>query len=151
MPFQKGNQINAGKKHTLESRKKMSAWQIGRKHTEETKRKISQSGKGRKVSEETRKKKSGANHPMWKGGGVTWMKLQARLRDNDVCQICGLREPEIMQVDHIQPRALYPELAAVLENLMTVCPNCHARKTNREKRAKIFPKVGKNKFGRIPK
>ncbi len=60
----------SGKKHTVETRKKMSKKATGRKHSEETRRKISEKLKGRKHekhSEETKRKireslkKSGAN------------------------------------------------------------------------------------------
>ena len=50
--------------------------------------------------------------------------------------MCGMTEPEIMQVDHIKPKSLFPELKAELTNLMTLCPNCHARKTIKEKKQK---------------
>ncbi len=45
-----------------------------------------------------------------------------------------MREPEIMTADHILPKSMYPELKFELNNLITLCPNCHARKTIREKK-----------------
>jgi hypothetical protein len=83
-----------GKKHSEETRKKMSVSHIGqkisqetkdkiskvvkgRKHTEYSKLKMSLAQTGRKHSEESKKKMSysrkmlgiyGENHPMWKGG-----------------------------------------------------------------------------------
>jgi group I intron endonuclease len=69
-----------GKKHTEETKKKMSdaakgkekPWLSGRKISEETKEKISQSNKGKKLSEETKQKisknhhnVSGKNNPMF--------------------------------------------------------------------------------------
>lgn len=116
-------------------------------HTEETKLKISESGKGRVpwnkfmkglhvMSEETRKKMSEAHKGerawSWAGGKWPYKKRQVKTRDNYTCQICGLRDPEIMEVDHIKPKKRFPELALELENLVTLCPNCHRRKTNRE-------------------
>lgn len=50
-----------GKKHTDESRKKMSAALTGKKHSEESKRKMSESRKGKKFSEEHKRKMSEAN------------------------------------------------------------------------------------------
>lgn len=76
-----------------------------------------------------RKKISGAQSYLWKGGSLYWAKQQVKKYDDYTCQVCGLREPEIMEVDHIKPIALNPELKASLQNLMTLCPNCHARKT----------------------
>lgn len=64
----------------------------------------------------------------WKGG-TSIKKEEAKIRDNYICQICGLYEPLIMVVDHIRPQVIRPDLKYVLDNLMTLCPNCHARKT----------------------
>jgi 5-methylcytosine-specific restriction endonuclease McrA len=96
-----------GKKHSLESRRKMSQsqkeriakfkeetgksnWNVGRKYSEERCRKISESRKGIKFSDEHRQKlsekKKMANHPKWKGGisklpeYVAWHSRRRRLR-----------------------------------------------------------------------
>lgn len=159
MPFQKGNKLQL-KFHSKSTKKKISKARLGKHypklsaafsgknhprfgkpHSEETKRKLRLSNKGKVHS-----KVAGANHPNWKGGSLSYLKRQVKVRDDYTCMICGFREPEIMQVDHIQPRAVYPELNLVLNNLMTICPNCNARKTIKEKRSKIFIKVGKNQF-----
>lgn len=58
MPFQKGNKIWLGKKHTEKSKEKMSLFQIGQKRSKKTKEKIRKACRGRKVSDETRKKLS---------------------------------------------------------------------------------------------
>jgi len=70
----------------------------------------------------------------WKGGGMSYWRRKALKRDEYTCQRCGLRDEDIMCVDHIKPKALYPELYLDLENLQTLCPNCHARKSNAEKK-----------------
>jgi len=80
--------------------------------------------------------KKGKLSSTWKGGCMMYMKKQALIRDDYTCQICGMREPEIMVVDHIKPKSIFPELALEINNLMTLCPNCHARKTIREKKQK---------------
>ena len=72
----------------------------------------------------------------WKGGCAEYRKREALERDDYICQKCEMREPEIMVVDHIKPKSIFPELATDLDNLMTLCPNCHARKTIREKKQK---------------
>lgn len=82
----------------------------------------------------TRKFSNPENHPRWSGGKSRWNSRQAKIRDDYTCQICGLRDPEIMEVDHIKPRSIFPELDFVMENLMTLCPNCHRRKTLRDKK-----------------
>ena len=78
-------------------------------------------------------KKTGKLPHNWKGGIAT-VKERARIRDNYTCQICGLREPEIMEVDHILPKSRFKNKEFELENLITLCPNCHRRKTNRDKK-----------------
>lgn len=51
------------------------------------------------------------------------------MRDDYTCAVCGLREPEIMHVDHTLPRYVAGDGYDRLENLVTLCPNDHARKT----------------------
>ena len=51
-----GDGVMTGRKHSQESRKKMSEAHKGKPLSEETKRKLSESLKGRKMSEETRQK-----------------------------------------------------------------------------------------------
>lgn len=69
----------------------------------------------------------GKDSAHWKGGGINWVKRQVLIRDNYTCQKCGLRDDDIMCVDHIKPRSIYPELDKEMTNLQTLCPNCHAR------------------------
>ena len=74
----------------------------------------------------------GKKHLNWKGGKWLYWRKQALIRDDYTCQDCGLRDEEIMDVDHVKPRKIYPDLKLVLSNLRTLCPNCHKRKTVRE-------------------
>ena len=57
-------------------------------------------------------------------------KMIVFARDNFMCQMCGYSDPMIMQVDHKIERSIDPTLKNALNNLQTLCPNCHARKTN---------------------
>ena len=75
-------------------------------------------------------------NPAWKGGGDRYCKLLAKQRDNYTCQECGYQETEIMEVDHIIPKSQRPDLRFVLSNLITLCPNCHRRKTIREHKSR---------------
>lgn len=70
----------------------------------------------------------------WKGGTMKWARQQVKIRDNYTCQICGLRDVEIMEVDHIKPIRKYKRYGFIddINNMQTICPNCHRRKTNRE-------------------
>lgn len=53
-------------------------------------------------------------------------------RDNFACQICWFREPLIMEVDHKIPRKDDISLENNFDNLWTLCPLCHKRKTLKE-------------------
>lgn len=68
-------------------------------------------------------------NPAWNGGSIKYKVRIAKERDNYICQMCGFTEKEIMVVDHIRPKYIRPDLYLSLDNLMTLCPNCHARKT----------------------
>ena len=72
----------------------------------------------------------GKDNPKWKGGRSGYLSKQVKIRDNYTCQICGLRDIEIMEVDHIKPKIEFPELKYEINNLMTLCQNCHRRRTN---------------------
>lgn len=61
--------------------------------------------------------------------GYDWYKQKALERDNWTCQKCGWNEPLIMEVDHIIPKVKDSSLENDLQNLVTLCPNCHRRKT----------------------
>jgi len=84
-----------------------------------------------KISERQRGK---LNHN-YKGGSINSVSRSAKIRDDYTCQICGHREPEIMEADHIIPKSIQPSIQFELSNLITLCPNYHRRKTNREKKA----------------
>lgn len=61
----------------------------------------------------------------WKG-----LRLEALRRDGWRCVQCGARGR--LEVDHIKPVRAAPEAAFDLENLQSLCPACHARKTRLE-------------------
>lgn len=71
----------------------------------------------------------GENNPNWRGGNLYFRIFQ---RDNDTCQICGLHDKDVMEIDHKIPRVLRPDLKKEEENLWTLCANCHRRKTKRD-------------------
>lgn len=102
-------------------------------------------GKGKKQTKETIEKRvsqfrgdkhwnwnSGLKNPNSNGGELRYWKKQALIRDDFTCQICGLKDPEIVEVDHIKSKSLHPELKNDIDNLVTMCANCHRRKTLRD-------------------
>jgi len=81
---------------------------------------------------------SGEKSPMFTGTNLDYYKKKIKIRDDYTCQICELRDEEIMQVDHILPVSKFPELKMNMDNMRTLCPNCHARKSAKEKRTKTW-------------
>ena len=57
-------------------------------------------------------------------------RREVRRRDGDACRVCG--ETINLHAHHIRPRSIYPDLALVLDNGITLCGNHHARLTGRE-------------------
>jgi 5-methylcytosine-specific restriction endonuclease McrA len=51
-------------------------------------------------------------------------------RDGFRCRCCGARGR--LEVDHIKPVRHAPELAFEIDNLQSLCPSCHSRKTRSE-------------------
>ena len=64
--------------------------------------------------------------PAWKA-----VRLAAKRRDGWKCIKCGSRVG--LEVDHVQPRERRPDLALVLDNVQTLCRDCHLPKTRGEK------------------
>ncbi len=123
-----------------------SGWKL----SEEAKAKMRLAWEKRKLipfSMETRQKMSKArlgklNHN-WKGGNIKSTVKMVKERDDYTCKKCGFRDDPIMVVDHINPRFIRPDLELHPDNLMTLCPNCHARKTIKDR--KIIAKFKKEK------
>lgn len=142
---------NIGKKHSKESIEKMKAIQSklgfrgkkadwnGKKHTEESKQKMRLAKIGKKISEETKVKigvaNTGSKSHLWKGG-ITKINQKIRTskeyklwrksileRDKYQCIWCG--STENLEVDHIKPFSLYPELRFAIDNGRTLCHECH--------------------------
>lgn len=150
-----------GFKHTEESKKKMSLWQIGKHHSPTTEIKKGQHisiktefKKGRKIpkeiSEKWSKNRKGSGNPNWKGGKTKLILIlrtskQYKLwrtavfeRDNYTCIWCGLKGNQTggyLEADHIKPFAYYPELRFAIDNGRTLCRECH-KKTDTYKNRK---------------
>lgn len=125
-------EINKSKKHNSF---------FGKTHSEVTKQRMKLAWEKRRLtpfSLETRNKMSmsrtGEKNPTWKGGGHKYQLELAKKRDNYTCQRCGFTDKNIVVIDHINPRFFRPDLSLLLGNLMTLCPNCHARKTKEDRK-----------------
>lgn len=97
-------------------------------HTDESKLKISQSRLGEKNPQYG---KYGDLNPNFTGTHMLSFKKAAKRRDKFTCRMCGLTDHEIVEVDHLFAIRFRPELKLELKNMITLCPNCHARKTRR--------------------
>ena len=87
----------------------------------------------KKFKKQREQKQQGVLNNNWKVGvSYPFVKKCVLIRDKYTCQNCNFSEPEIMEVDHIKPKSEYPELKKDMNNLITLCPNCHRRKTNKE-------------------
>lgn len=128
-----------GKKHSVESREKISDANKGKKphsFTKETRKKLSEVRKGKKSSEETKKKQSlalmGEKSPMWKGGVSfipycpkfnEYLKEHVRNRDNRTCQLCSAKENgHKIPVHHI-----HYDKENCNPDLITLCCGCNAK------------------------
>ena len=127
---------NKGVPSSEESKRKNSLSHLGKQNNLGKHWKVKDTSKMRKNKEwlaKIRPNMKGENHPLWKGGAnKPYLRKAILQRDNFTCQICGLRDEEIMEVDHIRPKAIAPELYTEPTNLICICPNCHRRKTNRD-------------------
>lgn len=62
-----------------------------------------------------------------------WLKVRFRIlkRSKGRCELCGSNQSPL-EVDHIKPRSLYPELAIDESNLQVLCKACNSGKSNRD-------------------
>ena len=83
----------------------------------------------------------GANHGMWQGGiakgpySQKWtrqLRDRVRVRDNFVCQVCGVQEILLtrrLDIHHIT----YNKKDCQMLHLISLCPSCHM-KTNKDRK-----------------
>ena len=137
---QKGkNTWSKGRKLSEETIIKMSiacrgrnTWSKGRKLSDETKRKMSEANRGRKLRHEFG---IGDRNPSWRGGSSfepyspsfnQQLKDRIRVRDNFICQHCGIPELECntrLHIHHID----YNKKNSNIDNLISLCVSCHAK------------------------
>lgn len=181
MPFVKGYKMSEehrrkmiaskrGKKHSAETKKKMSIarkanptkyWEgkvgpwKGKKRSEETKRKISETNKKNPVRYWLGKKRpdiAGENNNFWRGGTSSERikvtntpkyqnwRKQVFERDDYTCQECGKRGTHL-EAHHIKPFTKYPKLRFVVSNGITLCKKpCHTCHSKTIKKEYLYEK-----------
>ena len=152
---------------TPEHRRKLSIAMMGNKnqkkqHTEKTKKKISESMVGNTntlgvvYGEATRNKdrlaKSGDKNPAWNNGSsflpytpewTTEIKQVILDRDDNTCQVCKKRPPDIkLHIHHID----YTKDNLETENLICLCHSCHSKTNHHRDEWRMF----NGQFQRIP-
>ena len=60
------------------------------------------------------------------------VRMKVLKRDGARCACCGAtpHDGRVMNVDHIKPRGMYPELALDMNNLQVLCHECNHGKSN---------------------
>jgi len=102
----------------------MALAQTGRKHTIETRKKIGKARSGPKCNfwkngktEETQLIRCSLEYKLW--------RTRVFKRDNYQCVLGGNAHGTKLEADHIKPFALYPELRFDVNNGRTLCEDCH--------------------------
>jgi thymidylate synthase (FAD) len=127
------------RKHGLQ--KPAGSWTVGRQPWNKGKRYRA----GWKHSPETRRKlaegKLGERNPQWRGGitrnstqirrGVEDLAPCVRERDDFTCRLCGQRGGTL-EVHHVLPVWSRPDLVLDMDNLVTLCEECHDSIAGRE-------------------
>lgn len=146
------SEARKGMKFNSEHRKNLSLSHIGKsgywtgkKRSSEDIEKFRKSHLGKKQSKETilKRIKKGLDHYNWQGGitpltrrrirGIFWKQIanEIRKRDNNICQICGLKgNGKKLPVHHIIPFRISKDNN--FNNLITVCQPCHMKLENKK-------------------
>jgi hypothetical protein len=124
--------INKGRKHTPETRKKMSESHKGMKFTKEHKRKMSVSALGntkwlgKKHKLDWKAKVSGGKNVMWKGDKVGYLALHSWVRRHlgkpNRCDFCGLEEENGNKFEWANKSGNY---LRDLTDWLRLCVSCH--------------------------
>lgn len=151
MPFQKGNKINLGRKHTEEHNEKIGQGLIGNKnrlgikHTREERERIRQRALKNPKFLHYWLGKTGEGTPHWKGEKCkkrqerndpaysNWVR-SVKKRDSNTCRLKNKGCSGYNIVHHIKGWTKYPELRYKTNNGITLCQAHHPRRRAKEKR-----------------
>jgi hypothetical protein len=114
-----------------ESNKGKQIWWTGKKHSLQSRNKMSLYWKGRKKTKEWTEMMKGKNNPNWHGGlsfepyTLDWtetLRRSIRERDHYICRVCNQYGNEVHHIN-------YNKQDCNPTNLVTLCESCHS-KTN---------------------
>jgi hypothetical protein len=130
--------INKGKNNPMYGKSGELSPTFGTKRTLECRKRLSELKKGKYLAE---------NNPNWQGGisnnpyPLDWnnvLKDSIRLRDNFICQECGIHQDELdrkLDIHHID----YDKNNLNPKNLISLCRKCHIKTNfNREEWIEYF-------------
>lgn len=121
--------------HALRTGRKISF--AGRKHTLESKKKMSEAQKGSK----SKKWKGGITHPNILARSSFEYRLWRTAvfqRDHYQCIWGGKSHGSKLEADHIKPFAYFPELRFAIDNGRTLCKECHSKTDTYKRKALNF-------------
>lgn len=137
--FKKGETPWLGKKHSKETKKKISLAQIGKKQSIELiEKRIS------KIRGQRRKQTRHSSRKYWE-----WRDA-VKEKDGWKCQHCGMTEKNKLHAHHVIPWKENKNKRFDIENGLTLCKNCHAKEETKDKIGKSFSKETEFKKGHIP-
>ena len=148
--YEYANGIRDKNKITKKAREKSNRMfkQFNWLNTKESRAKLNKVMQTSEYKEKSRECKLGSNNPMygkksWNYTGISkrdkygnadrgfnWKTIRKaiKIRDNYTCQECGITEADTkqyLQVHHLVKYSIFKENSA--DNLITLCPKCHAR------------------------
>ena len=132
MPFQKGHKDFRTKKSIEEAKKNLKKLAENRKgissdtsHLKEYqfKESVEPWNKGKAGTYKKKFTSNKINRGKWK----QW-RLAVFIRDLFICQDCGEDKKDKLRAHHLKSRQEYPELIFVVDNGITLCIRCHAKK-----------------------
>jgi hypothetical protein len=147
--------LRTGKSNTGRFQKGNNNW-IGRKHTEETKSKISELQKGKKQKPETiekrRQKHLGKRRKQTRHASRKYQEWRNLVKEKDKwkCKHCECEDKKILHAHHIQSWKSNESLRFDVNNGMTLCKYCHAKEETKNRIGQSFSKETEFKKGHIP-
>ncbi len=88
--------------------------------------------KARKKIQNELKKSRGAAEDFLSSSAWMRLRYEVLVERGPKCECCGATRADgiVIQVDHVTPRSLFPELALVKSNLQVLCRPCNMGKSN---------------------